>query len=480
MSAYFESVPRDEACAYCSGRRPTVPLPAPLDAIYCISLQEQPHRTRMVSEHFHQIGLCRHVTLYRPVRGADSGRAIWDSHRALARHALAKGCRSALFLEDDIVFRRGWDVVAPRVARAFAVLPENWSALYLGHLPWQGYLVRSNIMRVRSSCTHAYVANASLLAWIAITEPRDATIPMWRYSYGSLDSALMNIPEMYALFPMVVVQRRMGDLRVDPRFDRLGRRRRWNDTERWRNYTIFHGPRVLQALGVALSPFHWLTMERFRQSNAEHVSRDALLIREAGFPDDGYYRALRPNVAARGFDPLGHYLRHGAAEGCRPYLLFDPAYYATQSPDLGQDIPLVHFIRVGAALKRNPHPLFDTGYYVARYGEQIPPGTNPLAHFLGEGGLAGCDPHPLFDSRWYLAQHPDVRQRGQNPLAHYLTEGWRLGYAPHPQFDGELYLQRYPNLKAAGVNPLEHYVLHGRAEGRAQPISQPKRQTVTA
>ena len=480
MDPYFESVPHDDACAYCSGQRPTVPLPPPLDAIYCISLQEQPHRTRRTSEHFHQIGLCRHVTFYRPVRGPDSGRAIWESHRAVARHAVANRCRSALMLQDDVLFRSNWDALAPKVERAFAALPESWWGLFLGHLPWQGYFVSPTVMRVRSTCMHACIANAPLLDWMATTEPRDAAVAMWAPSYGSIDSATMNLPAMYALFPMAALQRFLGDYRVDPRIDRFGRRRRWYDTERWRYYSIFYGPRVMQALAVMLSPFHRLTLETFRRRVGAELRHNVGLVRAAGFPDDGYYRSIRPDVAVRGFDPLGHYLRFGAAEGSRPYLLFDPVYYATQAGDLGKENPLVHFIRVGAARRLNPHPLFDTGFYLARYSERIPNGMNPLAHFIAGGGLEGCDPHPLFDSDWYLARHPDLRARGQNPLVHYLTEGWRAGFAPHPQFDGALYLQRNPDLKAAGVNPLEHYVLHGQAEGRARPIPAAMPQPVTA
>jgi len=471
-AAYFESIARDNNCDYCSGRRAVAPLPPPLDAVYCISLQEQQNRTQLVSEHFHKIGLCQHVTFYRPVRGKGS-LGIWASHRALAQHAVASGCRSALFLEDDIVFRRDWNVAAPKIGRALAELPEDWWGFYLGHLPWQAYFVRPNILRVRSTCTHAYIANARLLDWLTKTEPLDASVPVWERCRGSLDGALSSFPGMYALFPMVTVQRFLGDHRVSPYLDDRGRRRRWNDPERWRYYFIFHGAPVLQAVAVALSPYHRLTLEKYRRQVETQLNCNARLIREAGFRDNSYYLSIRQDVAALGIDALGHYLRHGASEGCSFLRLFDPPYYAAQCPDLGDENPLVHYIRVGAALKRNPHSLFDSGFYVARHAEQIPPGINPLAHFLGEGGLAGCDPHPLFDTAWYLLQHPEVRERGQNPLVHYLTEGWRLGYPPHPQFDGELYLKRNPGLKAAGVSPLEHYVRHGKNERRLQPIPQP-------
>jgi hypothetical protein len=106
MQSYFESVAQDSSCAYCTGLRSVAPLPEPLDAIYCISLQEQPQRTQQAIMHFHWIGLCRHVTLYRPTRGKNRERSIWETHQALARHALANGRPHVLTLEDDVDFRQ--------------------------------------------------------------------------------------------------------------------------------------------------------------------------------------------------------------------------------------------------------------------------------------------------------------------------------------------------------------------------------------
>jgi hypothetical protein len=101
MQSYFQSVAQDSSCAYCTGRRSVTPLPKPLDAVHCISLQEQALRTQQAIAHFHRIGLCRHVTLYRPARGKNGDRAIWKSYQALARHAPANGRRHLLMLEDD-------------------------------------------------------------------------------------------------------------------------------------------------------------------------------------------------------------------------------------------------------------------------------------------------------------------------------------------------------------------------------------------
>jgi hypothetical protein len=473
MQAYFESIPHDDSCAYCTGRRSVTPLPKPVDAIYCISLQEQPHRTRQAIAHFHQIGLCRYVTFYRPMRGKNGERAIWASHRALACDAVAKSSRYALMLEDDVFFRQPWDKLAPRIERAIAALPSDWWGFYLGHVPIRAYFVRRNILRVRSACAHAYMASPRMLAWLAETEPSSALVSTWRRIGGSIDGAMANLPGMYALFPMAVLQRYLGDYRIDSRFDQAGRRRSWRDNDRWRYYFIFRGALLAEGLAVLLSPFHRFSLERNCKEESEtSATHTARLLHMSGLFDDGYYLQRRPDVAAQEVNPLWHYLHYGAAEGVWPCPLFDPRYYAAQSPDLGQDNSLAHYIQTGTTFGRDPHPLFDTAFYLSRYAPEIPQGVHPLAHFLSIGGPAGFDPHPLFDSAWYLSQHPDLRERGQNPLVHYLAEGWRQGAAPHPQFSGDLYLQWNPDVKAAGVNPLDHFVRHGQSEGRAQPMPQ--------
>jgi len=468
---HFESVPRDDSCAYCTRRSEVTSLPSPIDVIYCISLQEQPKRTRQAIAHFHHIGLCRHVTLYRPTRGKNGERAIWESHRAVARHALAIACRNALILEDDIFFRRPWSKLAPTIERAIAVLPSDWWSFYLGHLPLQAYFVRPNILRVRSAGAHAYIASPRLLNWLAETEPMSPEVATARWIGRSLDSAMANLPGMYALFPMAVLQRFLGDYRVNTRLDRQGRPRSRRDIDRWRYFFVFRGALAMQGLAVLLSPFHRLTLERYRKRGETWATRAARLIRGSGLFDDAYYLHCRPDVAEQETNPLWHYLHHGVHEGVWPCRLFDPHYYAAQNPDLGEENPLAHFIRIGGSRGRKPHPLFDTEFYASRYGDRIPHGLNPLAHFLIAGGAAGLDPHPLFSSQYYLSQHPELRELRQNPLVHYLTEGWRQGAALLPQFDGDLYLEWNPDVKAAGINPLDHFVRHGQSEGRAQPRS---------
>jgi hypothetical protein len=361
MPPYFESVPHDDSCAYCTGSRAITPLPKSVHAIYCISLQEQPHRTSQAIAHFHHLGLCRHVILYRPMQGKNGERAIWASHRALAQDALANDRRYTLMLEDDVFFRQSWAKLAPRIERAIAALPSDWLGFYLGHVPFQAYFVRPSILRVRSACAHAYIASPRLLAWLAETEPLSATVSTWRRIGRSIDGAMANLPGMYALFPMAVLQRFLGDYRVDSHVDSRGKPRSWRDINRWRYLFIFRGALLAEGLAVMLSPYYRFTLEHYRQKSEPRTTQAAQLVQASGLFDADYYLKSRPDVAAQEVDPLWHYLHYGAAEGAWPSALFDPQYYAAQSPDLGQENPLVHFIRVGSANGRKPHPVLCFG-----------------------------------------------------------------------------------------------------------------------
>ncbi len=62
--------------------------------------------------------------------------------------------------------------------------------------------------------------------------------------------------------------------------------------------------------------------------------------------DAAWYRAAHPKARQ---NPLLHYLKRGAAEGLRPSLAFDPAWYRQTYPDVAANgfEPLAHFLRHG-------------------------------------------------------------------------------------------------------------------------------------
>jgi GR25 family glycosyltransferase involved in LPS biosynthesis len=260
--AYFASLPRQESCDYCAGRRPAAPLVPDLDAIYCISLQEQPHRTATAAAQFHALGLCREVLFYRPIRGLHADRAIWNSHRAVAQDALARGFARVLVLEDDVLFIQPRETLMRRITAALRALPSTWWGLYLGHVPIQAYFFRLNLLRVRSGCTHAYIANAPLLAWLVSTPPMSPDVPMFHWIGKSIDAAMSSLPEMYAMFPMIAVQRYLGALGADALFDDQRQQGTFLDVGRWRYFFIYGaGARFAEAVAVLFSPLHWLTLE---------------------------------------------------------------------------------------------------------------------------------------------------------------------------------------------------------------------------
>ena len=278
--AYFASLPRQESCDYCAGRRPAAPLVPDLDAIYCISLQEQPHRTATAAAQFHALGLCREVLFYRPIRGLHADRAIWNSHRAVAQDALARGFARVLVLEDDVLFIQPRETLMRRITAALRALPSTWWGLYLGHVPIQAYFFRLNLLRVRSGCTHAYIANAPLLAWLVSTPPMSPDVPMFHWIGKSIDAAMSSLPEMYAMFPMIAVQHYLGESGGDTRFHDQRRQGIFLDIGRWRYFFIYGpGTRLAEAVAVLFSPVHRLTLEwaRRRVKHPPHGDRrDAL------------------------------------------------------------------------------------------------------------------------------------------------------------------------------------------------------------
>jgi hypothetical protein len=181
--AYFEPLARDEWCDYCAGRRHVATLAPDLTAIYCISLQEQPHRAAKAAAQFHALGLCREVLFYRPVRGSDTDRAIWDSHRAVAQDAIAKGFARILVLEDDVLFTRPRETLARRITAALRALPSSWWGLYLGHVPIQDlFLAAEPVARALGLHARLYRqrATARLARLRSANEPRSADVALDR------------------------------------------------------------------------------------------------------------------------------------------------------------------------------------------------------------------------------------------------------------------------------------------------------------
>lgn len=352
--AYFESFDGGAPC----DRRPESVF-GPLDAIYCISLQEQQDRRDAAARHFRDIGLTS-VTFYRPRRGLHPPRAIWTSHREVARRALAMGHKRVLILEDDARLRITAAALRKRLDKAFARLPAHWNCLYLGHFPIQAYPCAPGLLRVRSGSAIAYVANAPLLDWLAAQEPMDPRVPVSGAVGASVDAAMANLRGMYALWPMPANVLDVGDTRADcvgplpPGLERLTHRRFYRD------FVTFNGFRVAEALALLASPWNALTLEYFRRRSGQArvaLARDVLA---RGF-DERAYLLANPDVGTSGQHPLGHYIHVGVREGrdpLPPLRDFDPEAYRRGYADVreaGVD-PTWHYLNHGRAEGRSPCP----------------------------------------------------------------------------------------------------------------------------
>lgn len=82
------------------------------------------------------------------------------------------------------------------------------------------------------------------------------------------------------------------------------------------------------------------------------------LLQHSDLFDRDWYLATYPDARASGMDPVGHYLRHGAAAGYNPGPRFDTASYLASFPDLRRSAmnPLAHYIAHGLEEGRTIFP----------------------------------------------------------------------------------------------------------------------------
>lgn len=84
--------------------------------------------------------------------------------------------------------------------------------------------------------------------------------------------------------------------------------------------------------------------------NDPKLAREKDLVRRSGLFDEAWYLTQNPDVQAGRYDPVEHYLEHGAREGRNPSPGFDTRYYLKANPDVAAAglNPLVHYILDGA------------------------------------------------------------------------------------------------------------------------------------
>ena len=155
-----------------------------------------------------------------------------------------------------------------------------------------------------------------------------------------------------------------------------------------------------------------------------------------GLFDGDWYTRAYPEIAASGADPLRHYLLRGAAEGRKPQLLFEPAFYASRYISPKDSVhPLVHYVEQGQRDDAQPHPLFDPVWYRSAYLSDRSFIGHPLAHYTMVGRIIGNRPNRFFDPAYYRLNNPEVVETGIDELWHFYAFGEGEGRAPCANFD---------------------------------------------
>lgn len=194
--------------------------------------------------------------------------------------------------------------------------------------------------------------------------------------------------------------------------------------------------------------------------------------------DGSFYRAINPDLAKSGLDPVRHYVLSGWREGRDPAPWFSTRAYLAANPQLAKAgwNPLHHYLTVGRREGREVARSVWAEDYLLRQARQ---GLEPAWNFtsLTSDGLAADEARAArrrerelvaaeFDTAFYLENSPDVARTGDDPVDHFLASGWREGRDPNESFSVADYLESYPDVAEADLNPFVHYLTAGRAEGR--------------
>lgn len=200
-----------------------------------------------------------------------------------------------------------------------------------------------------------------------------------------------------------------------------------------------------------------------RMMAAIRCARVVRLIKRSGAFDAPWYQANYPD--SRGWDPVKHYVAHGAQKGYLPHALFDPDWWREHRGRKRHKNILVDYLTAPERWALSPSP-----YLVVRqYSNpgKLPRSTSPLGFYRISSGQEGLHLSPLFDVEYYRRNNPDVVRAGFDPLLHYVSNGGQEGRSPCVSFDTFWYLTVNPDVRARGEEPLRHFLMRGSRQGRA-------------
>jgi hypothetical protein len=198
--------------------------------------------------------------------------------------------------------------------------------------------------------------------------------------------------------------------------------------------------------------------------------------------DGAFYRAVNPDLAASGLNPVHHYANSGWREGRDPAPWFSTRAYVEAYPEVAKAgwNPLHHYLILGRREGREVVRSLLADDYLLRRARRGEAAAWSFEALIGAGQAADAVAEETaqrhrertlaaqeFDVAFYLAANVDVAKLGVDPLDHFLASGWREGRDPSPTFSVKDYLESYPDIAVADINPFVHFLSAGRAEGRA-------------
>lgn len=168
------------------------------DKVFVINLPHRTDRLDVISKELHQHGI--EFEVWKAVEGPTGIIGLCHSMKALFNHALEKGYKNIMVLEDDSTFLLP---SVPFLKEVIPQLPKDYHCLFLGlNLLSRPTMISNNILKVRESfSTHAvcYSETAMRLILPLLENPAPYDI--------LLRNHIQCLEQCYCTFPMLATQR---------------------------------------------------------------------------------------------------------------------------------------------------------------------------------------------------------------------------------------------------------------------------------
>ena len=269
---------------------------------------------------------------FRPAKSL----VMWVRHVVDAERG-SRGSRRVFVSYEALL--RDWRTVVRRVGRELSI---EWPALSPAlDAAAEAFLDRS--MRHQQSTLDEARHRGEVLEWA-------------RSLYAALlaaeEGSSANLGEVV---DAVAAELDLVDLTVGPLIADLERQRsdlteKVRSLEREVAWSLARRARLQAELATVRRSTPFLLWEPLRRARAWwRARREASRLETAGLFDAAWYLEQNPDVAARGVNPLVHYLARGFVEGREPSPRFDTQAYLRANPDVAAAglNPLMHYIRHG-------------------------------------------------------------------------------------------------------------------------------------